>query len=148
MFLPRNTFVTMVKDTQTSFKKQPAKKSKKQVVDPFDSSLSKVAKQVISASGPCLKRTTEDLFALAEQLGVDPFATLLYIADGNKLALSLDDESDKPITPELRAMAARECLKYMYPTMKSAEITGKDGASLAPQIVKILFDEGQVEGAN
>ena len=138
----------MAKDTQTTLKKQPAKKTKKQVQDPFDSSLSTVAKQVIQASGMKLKRTTEDLFFLAEQLGVDPFATLLYIADGNKLALSLDEESDKPITPELRAMAARECLKYMYPTMKSAEITGKDGASLAPQIVKILFDEGRKDENN
>lgn len=120
------------------------KKAKKAVPaekDPFDSALTKVADTVM-AKGP-MKRSTEDLFALAEKLGVDPFATLLYIADGNKLALSLDDESDKPISPELRAMASRECLKYMYPTMKSAEISGPGGQPLPPQIVKILFEEGK-----
>ena len=115
----------------------------KEKADPYDNALTKVAHKAMASRS--LKRTTEDLFALAEQLNVDPFATLLYIADGNRMMLDLDGENDKPIGPELRAMAARECLKYMYPTMKSAEITGKDGASLAPQIVKILFDEGSVE---
>lgn len=117
-----------------------SKTSAKEGKDPFDSALTKVADTVLHKAG--LKRTTEDLFGLAEQLGVDPFATLLHIADGNKLALDLDDENDKPISPELRAMAARECLKYMYPTMKSAEISGPGGQPLPPQIVKILFEEG------
>lgn len=119
-----------------------SKKLKKEFKDPFDSALSSVVKEVISHT-PNLKRNTEDLFALAEQLGVDPFATLLYIADGNKMALSLDEESDKPITPELRAMAARECLKYLYPTMKTAEISGPGGQPLPPQVVRILFEEGE-----
>jgi hypothetical protein len=126
----------MVSDDSAQVKK--AKTNKK---DPFDSALTKVADDAIKSKG--LKRSTEDLFILAESLGVDPFATLLYIADGNKLALSLDDENDKPIGPELRAMAARECLKYMYPTMKSAEISGPNGQPLPPQIVKILFDEAK-----
>lgn len=121
---------------------QKPKKLKKEFKDPFDSALTKVADEVIKNS-PNLKRNTEDLFALAEKLGVDPFATLLHIADGNKLALSLDAETDKPITPELRAMAARECLKYLYPTMKTAEISGPGGQPLPPQVVRILFEEGE-----
>lgn len=109
-------------------------KSKK---DPFDSALTTVASKAMAKGA---KRTTEDLFAKAEELGVDPFVILLNIADGNKLALDLDAETDKPISPELRAMAAREILKYMYPTMKSAEISGPGGLPLPPQIVKILFE--------
>ena len=107
--------------------------------DPFDNALTEVSS--IALKKPGLRRTTEDLFMLAQQMGIDPFETLLHIADGNKMALSLDDEGTKPISPELRAMAARECLKYMYPTMKSAEISGPGGQPLPPQVVKILFEE-------
>ena len=112
------------------------KPTARQKKDPFDSDISAVASKVLSVKRP----STDDLFAKATALGVDPFTILLNIADGNKLALDLDEETDKPITPELRAMAARECLKYLYPTMKSAEITGKDGAPLAPLAVKVLFE--------
>lgn len=122
---------------------QDAPETQKDVKETFDSVITDIKKDAIKIKG--LKRNTEELFALAEQLGVDPFETLLHIADGNKLALSLDGESDKPIGPELRAMAARECLKYMYPTMKSAEISGPNGQPLPPQIVKILFDEAKPE---
>ena len=107
--------------------------------DPFDNALTQVS--AVALKKASLRRTTEDLFVQAELMGIDPFVTLLHIADGNKMALSLDGETDKPISPELRAMAARECLKYMYPTMKSAEISGPGGQPLPPQVVKILFEE-------
>lgn len=130
----------MTPENESEVKKP--KKPKKEPKDPFDSALTTIAKEAMEHPRN-LKRNTEDLFALAEQLGVDPFATLLYIADGNKLALSLDGEDDKPIEPALRAMAARECLKYLYPTMKTAEISGPGGQPLPPQVVRILFEEGE-----
>lgn len=85
--------------------------------------------------------STDDLFKKAEDMGVDPFSILLHIADGNKMALDLDvnEDDDKPISPELRAMAARECLKFLYPTMKSTEVSGKGGKDLPALAVRVLF---------
>jgi hypothetical protein len=117
-------------------------KPRKTKVDPPLPEFKSIDKAVIGKQFG-LKRTTEDLFSMAESMGVDPFAILLNIADGNKLALDLDDEGDKPISPELRAMAARECIKFMYPTMKASEISGPGGSALPPQVVRILFEEGK-----
>lgn len=85
--------------------------------------------------------STDDLFRKAEDMGVDPFSILLHIADGNKMALDLEvnEDDDKPISPELRAMAARECLKFLYPTMKSTEVSGKGGKDLPALAVRVLF---------
>lgn len=85
--------------------------------------------------------STDELFKKAEEMGVDPFSILLHIADGNKLALDLEmgEDDEKPISPELRAMAARECLKFLYPTMKSTEVSGKDGKDLPAVAVRVLF---------
>lgn len=113
---------------------EPTKKPKKQ--DPFDSDLTVVAEKVLKKA----RQSTEDLFKKAEEQNVDPFTILLQIADGNRMALALDAEDDKPITPELRAMAARECLKYLYPTLKSTELTGKDGQPLEVPSIKIVFE--------
>lgn len=115
----------------------PTKPNKRAKQDPFDSDITTVAAKILDKQK---RPSTDDLFAKATEQGVDPFLILLQIADGNKMALDLDDET-KPISPELRAMAARECLKYLYPTMKSAEITGAGGAPLVPLGVKIVFDE-------
>lgn len=109
--------------------------------DPFDSDLTAVAKKVIDKKK---RPSTDELFDKAQSMGVDPFVILLQIADGNKMALDLGDD-DKPISPELRAMASREVMKYMYPTMKSAEITGKDGSALLPIGVKVMFEGEEVE---
>ena len=106
--------------------------------DPFDSTLTKVAAKALAK-----RPGTDDLFAKAAELGVNPFETLLHLADGNALALDLED--GKTISPELRAMAARECLKYLYPTMKQSEVSGKDGGPLDLS-VKVLFGkEGEEE---
>lgn len=104
--------------------------------DAFDSAITAVADKLMEKARP----STDDLFRMAEQENVNPFKILLQIADGNKAALDLDDEDDKPISPELRAMAARECLKYLYPTMKATEITGKDGAPLEMPAIKVIFE--------
>lgn len=105
--------------------------------DAFDSALTTVADKLIKKSRP----STDDLFRMAEEQNVNPFLILLQIADGNKVALNLDSDDDKPISPELRAMAARECVKYMYPGLKSTEITGKDGAPLEVPSVRIIFED-------
>lgn len=119
-------------------KTEPATSVKKgrKKADPFDTVLTNAIDKAVDKVA---KRSTEELFEKAEKMGVDPFTILLQIADGNKLALDLDDESDKPISPELRAMAARELLKFMYPTLKSAELTGANGAPLQPLAVRVLF---------
>lgn len=85
--------------------------------------------------------STDELFKKAEDMGVDPFSILLHIADGNKMALDLEvnADDDKPISPELRAMAARECLKFLYPTMKSTEVAGPGGKDLPALAVRVLF---------
>lgn len=112
--------------------------------DPFDSDITAVAEKLMKDEKK-KRPSTDELFAKAEAQGVDPFDILLQIADGNRMALNLDGDDDKPISPELRAMAARECLKYLYPTMKSAEITGAAGGPL-DMSVKVVF-EGEDEDA-
>lgn len=93
--------------------------------DPADKDLNKVAKKAFPRK---VVRESEALFEKADELGVDPFTILLQIADGNAAALDLPDE--KTISPELRAMAARECIRYMYPTKKAMEVTGKNGEAI------------------
>lgn len=120
------------KDASEVSPKKPAK-------DPFDNNLTKIANKVIGDGG-ATQRSTEDLFAKAEVLGVDPFEILLLIADGNAHALSLED--GKSVSPELRAMAARECMRYMYPTLKQAQLIGdKDNPiSVKHDLVDRLFE--------
>lgn len=110
--------------------------------DPFDSEITEQIAKAVKKGRP----STDDLFDKAAAAGVDPFDILLQIADGNRMALDLDDGDDaKPISPELRAMAARELLKYMYPTMKSAEVTGKDGKDFNPKVVTLVFEGDEDE---
>lgn len=87
-------------------------------VDP----LAKVSREAMAKNG---RRSTEELFQKAEDKGVDPFEVLLDLADGNAVALGL--EEGKSVSPELRAMAARECIRYMYPTIKQTEVSGPGG---------------------
>lgn len=121
-------------ESQSSSVQEPVKL----VGDPY------VKQDVTDATINQLKKkrpNTDDLFAKAQSMGVDPFEILLHIADGNRMALDLDDEdgNGKPIGPELRAAAAREVLKYMYPTMKSAEVSGPNGTPL-DMAVKVVFE--------
>lgn len=76
---------------------------------------------------------------LAEELGVNPLEILLYFASEDWESLGYDSptmqrvfdgvpiEIDR-ITPELRLTAAKEAIKYIYPTQKSVEFTGEQAA--------------------
>lgn len=112
-------------------------KAKEKAKAAYVDELSLAAEKVLEKEA---RPSTDELFDKATKMSVDPFEILLHIADGNRMALDLDDSSDdKPISPELRAMAARECMKFLYPTMKSSEISGKDGAALPALAVRVLF---------
>lgn len=86
-------------------------------------------------------KRTFDARALAEKKGVDPLEILLDIAGNNwpelgyetcfitKVNMGIEYE-ESVITMENRLNAAKEAAKYIYPQLKSTEITGKDGASL------------------
>jgi hypothetical protein len=114
----------------------PASGSKTKAPDPFDrQDIAEDTLKQLKKKRP----NTDDLFAKAASMNVDPFEILLQIADGNKMALDLDDDEQRPISPELRAMAARTLLGFMYPTMKSAEVTGPGGSPL-DMAVKVVFE--------
>ena len=112
------------------------------IKDPCDSVLSDVVNKAMDKK---VTRTTEELFGKAEELGVDPFIILLHIADGNKMALDLEDGKDIPIPAGLRALAARECMKFLHPTLKSSELTGPGGTALPPLAVRVLFGTAETE---
>ena len=125
-------------ETETELPKKP----KFKVVEPNDP-FDKIVPNSIAKAIKNARPNVDDLFAKAREMNVDPFEILLQIADGNKMALDLqtDNSDDRPISPELRAMACRKVLKYMLPTMKSTELTGKDGTPLNPMAVHIIFEE-------
>lgn len=75
------------------------------------------------------------LHELAEKLGVNPFEILLYFAKGDWEALGYDnsiyvrESSDGTtttlgytITPEVRAKAAIEACKYLFPQKKAIQL--------------------------
>lgn len=81
-------------------------------------------------------RATEDLIAKANRLGCDPFDILLHFAKGDWEALGYDssvyvreskDGTESVtlsyvITPEVRAKAAIEACKYLFPQKKAIQI--------------------------
>lgn len=75
---------------------------------------------------------------LALQLGVNPLEVLLRFAKGDWEGLGYEDptmtkySAEGPIIveripPELRMTAAKEAVKYIYPTQKAVEFTSEDG---------------------
>src|ERR1044072_3561592 len=79
-------------------------------------------------------RKTEDLHAVASQLGIHPFKILLHYAAGNWKELGYKNEFDikytqqgepyevRVIQPEVRVKAAAEASQYLYPKRKQIEI--------------------------
>ncbi len=86
----------------------------------------------------------------AEKLGIDPYEVLLLFASGDWKKLGYDAEKvikyskdcqneEFTIQPAVRAKAAGEACKYLYPTLKSTEGTVKVLTPDRP--LKYLTDE-------
>lgn len=69
-----------------------------------------------------------ELQVRAEELGVQPFDILLLFAKGDSEALGYDPDPETglppAIPPKYRLAAAQEACKYLYPQLKSVEVTG------------------------
>ena len=88
-----------------------------------------------------INKRSFDARALAEAKGCDPLEILIDIAKGDWASLGYESESIKKvnlgieykeavITLDNRMNAANEAAKYIYPQLKSMELTGKDGKDL------------------
>ena len=91
-----------------------------------------------------INKRSFDARALAEAKGCDPLEILIDIAKGDWAALGYKSAAIKKvnlgieyeeviITLDNRMSAAREAAKYIYPQLKSMELTGKDGKDLFAQ---------------
>lgn len=77
-------------------------------------------------------RQGTNMQAKADELGIDPFAVLLLYAGGK--AKELGYTSKEKIGHGLRIEAARECCKYMYPQLKSVEVSGPGGGEIEVRV--------------
>jgi hypothetical protein len=80
-------------------------------------------------------KRTQETTKIAEELGVDPFRVLLYMAGDMYMELyptfKLKPGEEPPHIPmDIRKDAAKEAVKYLYPQKKAVEVTGKDGGPL------------------
>ncbi len=102
-----------------------------------------------------LNRRTYDARQLAESLDLDPLALLLNIAKGDWKALGYTEGTitkvnmgiayeESLISLENRLSAAKEAIKFLYPQLKSVEISGKDGTDLFAE--KLLAAQNRVNG--
>lgn len=99
------------------------------------------------------KVSTLELQIRAEELGVDPFEVLLLFAkgDGEALGLPVDPSTGRNVSPnqKLQFAAAAEACKYMFPQLKSTEMSGPEGgpmevrSSLAQQLVDMALEEAR-----
>lgn len=92
--------------------------------------------------------------AIAEKLGCDPFEVLLLFAMGDWAELGYDEAErvvsrgkygdivEDTIPPALRARAASEACKYLYPQRKAMELKDSDGKNL-PIVVLNLPKNGR-----
>lgn len=73
---------------------------------------------------------------IADKLGINPLEVLLYFAandwesldyDGPTITRVIEGQAVEieRISPETRLNAAKEAVKYMYPTQKAVEFTGE-----------------------
>ena len=85
---------------------------------------------------------------MAEEMGVDPLEILLKVAGNKWRDLGYDkcfitkvnmgvEYEESVITMDNRINAAKEAAKYVYPQLKALELTGKDGANLFAQRLKM-----------
>lgn len=102
-------------------------------------------------------KQTEDAQALADRLGVDPFAILLHYASRNYDALRLPTTrtrftasgmpyEEDTIPPELAQKSAKDAVPYLRPVLKSVEVSGPNGGPVALNFVdlaKELTGEGE-----
>lgn len=104
-----------------------------------------------------LNKRSFDARALAESRGVDPLEILLDVAAGDWEALGYDlgfitkvnmgiEYEEDVITLDHRITAATQAAKYIYPQLKSVELTGKDGANLFAQ--RLLNAQSRVGNMN
>jgi hypothetical protein len=99
------------------------------------------------------KKTT-NAQEIADRLGVDPFEVLLRFAAGDWKKLGYTKEKrlvssnqyasiyEDNITPSIRASAAAQACKYLYPQRKAVELKGEDGKML-PTIIVSLPSNGR-----
>lgn len=85
---------------------------------------------------------------LAAKMGVDPLEILLMFAKGDwqglgfsnafveKMVASGKSYCEDRIPAELRCSAAKEAVKYIYPTQKSVDISSEDGSG-----IKIIVED-------
>ncbi len=67
------------------------------------------------------KRTPAELLKICEDVGVEPFEDLL------KLSKSTRDEG-------IKVACLKECAKYIYPQMRSTEISGPGGGPISTEV--------------
>lgn len=77
-----------------------------------------------------LNKQTEKAREIADRLGVDPLAILLFYASNNWKALGYKTEPKQKITHDLRIRAAQESAAYIHAKRRWVEISGVDGGPL------------------
>lgn len=94
-------------------------------------------------------KKTEDAQALADRLGVDPFAILLHYASRNYEALGIPETRTKytasgmpyeedSISTELAQKSAKDATPYLRPVLKSVELSGPNGAPVAVSFTDLV----------
>lgn len=71
--------------------------------------------------GSTNKKSAADLIKICDDLGIDPFTELLT------LSRSTRDEG-------IKVACLKECAKYIYPQMRSTEISGPNGQPIQSEV--------------
>lgn len=98
-----------------------------------------------------IRKSSKDLQAVADELGVSPFEILLHAASGNWEALGYAEGSRVVIgkngafeqdilTPEIRINAAREAAQYLHAKKRSVEVSGNQDEPLNLKFEGSVFD--------